>query len=127
MADGKNGKRTGHPPGIGGAEDPDENEMRSLPRRVEMGGGKDARIIICSSPSENPEEKVDVYGELFEKLGVAEVIPAPITARHEAETPEMEEAVERATAVFITGGDQLRRTALMGGGGWWGGGRGGAG
>ena len=45
------------------------------------GGRQKARIIICSSPSENPEEKVDTYGELFEKIGVAEVIPAPITDR----------------------------------------------
>jgi cyanophycinase len=115
MAERKDNGRTGHLLVIGGAEDPDESEMRILPHLVEMAGGKDARIIVCSSPSENPEEKVDVYGELFEKLGVAEVIPAPITERREAETPEMEEAVERATAVFITGGDQLRLTALMAG------------
>jgi cyanophycinase len=100
---------------IGGAEDPDEDEMTILPHLVEMAGGKDARIIICSSPSENPEEKVDTYGELFEKLGVAEVIAAPITDRKEADDPELLEAVKRATAVFFTGGDQLRLTALIAG------------
>lgn len=36
---------------IGGAEDPDEDDMTILPHLVEMAGGKDARIIICSSPS----------------------------------------------------------------------------
>ncbi len=100
---------------IGGAEDPDEDEMTILPHLVEMAGGKDARIVICSSPSENPEEKVDTYGELFEKLGVAEVYPAPITDRHEADDPELLEAVQRATAIFFTGGDQLRLTALISG------------
>lgn len=100
---------------IGGAEDPDEEEMRILPRLVEMAGGKNARIIVCSSPSQSPEEKVDTYGDLFEKLGVAEVIGAPITDRHEAEEPALLEALERATAVFFTGGDQLRLTALVAG------------
>lgn len=100
---------------IGGAEDPDEDDMRILPKLVEMAGGKNARIIVCSSPSESPEEKVDTYGKLFEKIGVAEVIGAPITDRHQAEDPELLEAVERATAVFFTGGDQLRLTALIAG------------
>ncbi|HEX6910882.1 MAG TPA: cyanophycinase [Longimicrobium sp.] len=100
---------------IGGAEDPDEDEMVILPRLVKMAGGKRARIVVCSSPSEEPEEKVDTYGALFEKLGVAEVIPAPVTDRREADTPELLEAVERATAVFFTGGDQLRLTALTAG------------
>ena len=100
---------------IGGAEDPDEDEMRILPKLVEMAGGRKARIIVCSSPSEEPEEKVDAYGELFEKIGVAEVIPAPITDRMQAQAPELMAAVERATAVFFTGGDQLRLTALVAG------------
>ena len=100
---------------IGGAEDPDEEDMTILPHLVRMAGGKHARVIICSSPSENPEEKVDTYGALFQKLGVAEVIPAAITDRSEAEDPELVEAVERATAVFFTGGDQLRLTALIAG------------
>jgi cyanophycinase len=110
----KNG-RAGHLLVIGGAEDPDENEMRILPHLVEMAGGNKARIVICSTPSESPEEKVDVYGALFEKIGVAEIIAAPITDRHEGEDPELLEALERATAIFFTGGDQLRLTALMAG------------
>lgn len=100
---------------IGGAEDPDEDNMRILPKLVEMAGGKKARVIICSSPSENPEEKVDTYGELFEKIGVAEVIGAPITERNQAHEPELVKAAGRATAVFFTGGDQLRLTALISG------------
>jgi cyanophycinase len=100
---------------IGGAEDPDEDDMTILPRLVQMAGGKKARIIICSSPSEDPEGKVDTYGDLFEKIGVAEVIPAPVTDRRQADVPELIDAVERATAVFFTGGDQLRLTALIAG------------
>lgn len=100
---------------IGGAEDPDEKEMRILPQLVKMAGGKRARIIVCSSPSENPEEKVRTYGKLFEKIGVAEVVGAPITDRNQAQDPELIKAAQRATAVFFTGGDQLRLTALISG------------
>lgn len=107
--------REGHLLVIGGAEDPDENDMRILPRLVEMAGGKNARIVVCSSPSEDPEDKVRTYGALFEKIGVAEVYGAPVTERSQAEEPELLEAVERATAVFFTGGDQLRLTALVAG------------
>jgi cyanophycinase len=107
--------RQGHLLVIGGAEDPDENDMRILPHLVKMAGGKRARIVVCSSPSEQPQEKVEVYGRLFEKIGVAEVYGAAIKDRHDADTPENLAAVERATAVFFTGGDQLRLTALMAG------------
>jgi cyanophycinase len=100
---------------IGGAEDPDEKNLRILPHLVKMAGGRKARVLVCSSPSENPREKIRTYGKLFEKIGVAEVIAAPITERAEANAPEILEGLERATAVFFTGGDQLRLTALMAG------------
>lgn len=100
---------------IGGAEDPEDNELRILPHLVKMAGGAKARIVVCSSPSEDPEEKVDTYRALFEKIGVAEVYGAAVTDRAQAEEPELIEAVKRATAVFFTGGDQLRLTALIAG------------
>ncbi|HSU14194.1 cyanophycinase [Longimicrobium sp.] len=100
---------------IGGAEDPDEENMTILPHLVKMAGGRQARIVICSSPSEDPLGKVRTYGPLFEKLGVAEAFPAPITERNQASSKEILDALGRATAVFFTGGDQLRLTALMAG------------
>jgi cyanophycinase len=115
LASAKKGTGAGRLLLIGGAEDPDETEMVILPHLVKLAGGKRARIIVCSSPSEEPEEKARTYRKLFEKIGVAEVIEAPIAARPEADRPEMLEAAERATAVFFTGGDQLRLTALVAG------------
>ncbi|HEX6750398.1 MAG TPA: cyanophycinase [Longimicrobium sp.] len=113
---GTNGKRRiGRLLVIGGAEDPDEKDMCILPRLVKLAGGKSARILVCSSPSEEPHDKIRSYGPLFRKLGAAEVIPAPITNRNEAATKEILQGVERATAIFFTGGDQLRLTALMAG------------
>ena len=100
---------------IGGAEDPEETEMVILPHLVKMAGGKRARIIVCSSPSVTPEEKARSYRKLFEKVGVSEVHEAPIRERARADDPGMLEAVERASAVFFTGGDQLRLTSLIAG------------
>lgn len=100
---------------IGGAEDPDEKQMRILPHLVEMAGGKGARIVVCSTPSAEPEAKAKVYRDLFHQLGVKEVTGAPIADRNEASRAPFVDAVENATAVFFTGGDQLRLTSLMAG------------
>lgn len=100
---------------IGGAEDPDTDDMTILPHLVAMAGGSEARILVCSSPSEEAEEKADTYVELFRTLGVAEAIPAPITERPQADLPETLDAARRATAIFFTGGDQLRLTSLIAG------------
>lgn len=108
-------KRAGRMLVIGGAEDPDEDGMVILPHLVEMAGKGQAKVVVCSSPSADPQETVETYGRLFRKLGVKEVVDAPIAARLEADTPELLEAVDRASAVFFTGGDQLRLTALMAG------------
>jgi cyanophycinase len=89
--------------------------MEILAHFVELAGGKEARIIVCSSPSGESEETLDTYPKVFKELGVAEVIGAPIEERNEADVPEMLEGVERATGVFFTGGDQLKLTALIAG------------
>jgi cyanophycinase len=108
-------KRTGRMLVIGGDEDPDEDRMEILPRLVEMAGGRHAKIVVCSAPSAEPEEKVAAYAPLFRKLGAKRVLGAPISTREEAGAPAMLEAVEWASAVFFTGGDQLRLTAMLAG------------
>lgn len=100
---------------IGGAEDPDEGDWTILPHFVEMCGGREARIVVCSSPSGKPEEVADTYETIFRKIGVADVYEAPIRNRHEAEDEALIEATQGATGIFFTGGDQLRLTALISG------------
>jgi len=100
---------------IGGAEEKEGGDMDILSRVVELAGGDKARIIVCSSPSSEAEEVFETYRKVFEELGVAEVIPAVIEERNEADVPELLEAIKRATAVFFTGGDQLKLVALIAG------------
>jgi cyanophycinase len=100
---------------IGGNEDKNEDSMVILPHFVEMCGGKDARILVCGTPSKEVEKKERTYRELFEKIGVAEVMEPDVTTRPDGDDDELVEMVRRATGVFFTGGDQLRLTAIVAG------------
>lgn len=111
----KSAKKIGRLLIIGGAEDPDEKQMKILPHFVKMSGGKRARILICGTPSAEPGKKERVYAKLFGKIGVAEVIDSGVRDRHDGESEEAVARVDRATGIFISGGDQLRLTAMMAG------------
>ena len=108
-------RKVGHLLLIGGNEDKDEDAMKILPHFVKMCGGRDARIIVCGTPSETVEEKERTYRELFEKIGVAEVMEPDITVRHDGADEDLMAMARRATGVFFTGGDQLRLTAIVAG------------
>lgn len=92
---------------IGGNEDPDKDDMLILPRFVELAGGTDARLFICGAPTSEPDETLRSYEAAFKTIGVEEVFLLPMQDRSASETDEALEALERATAVFFTGGDQL--------------------
>lgn len=100
---------------IGGAEDPDEQDMRILPHFVKMCGGKRARLVVCGAPSEKVLEKERTYRRIFEGIGVASVMETHIRSRVDGLKEELLEATERATGVFFTGGDQLRLTSMVAG------------
>ena len=100
---------------IGGAADPDDDNLRILPHLVKLAGGKRARIIVCAAASAEAKSSLRNYRTVFQKLGAKEVVDAPFDDRAEGEVPELLEALERATAVFLIGGDQLRITSLLSG------------
>lgn len=100
---------------IGGNEDKDLSKAKILPEVVKLARGRRGRIVVCGSPSANPAQKERVYKKIFEDLGAGEVLEAHIENRVDAERPELVDAVRRATAVFFTGGDQLRLTSLIAG------------
>src|SRR5947209_5153179 len=100
---------------IGGAEDPNEDDMKILPYFVRMCGGAQARIVVCGAAAEKPETKERDYEKLFRRIGVAEVICADVRDRQDAQRDELLDATRRATGIFFTGGDQLRLTSVIGG------------
>lgn len=111
----KHSRTAGRLLAIGGAEDPDEKDLKILTHFVKLCGGKRARILIVGAPSEKPDEKERTYSRLFKKIGAADVMTAGIHDRNDAEDKETARLVDRATGVFLTGGDQLRLTSLVAG------------
>jgi cyanophycinase len=99
---------------IGGAEDK-EGECSVLRTFTHLAGGPRARIVVLTVASEYPDEVGEAYQEVFRRLGVKQVRVLDVREREQASDPGLVEAIEQATAVFFTGGDQLRVTNLLGG------------
>jgi cyanophycinase len=100
---------------VGGAEDPDDNDLRILPHLVRLAGGRRARLMVCAAATEEPDESLRGYRKVFEKIGVSEVAGAPFNDRSEGEDLRLVEQLERATGVYLIGGDQLRITSVLAG------------
>ncbi len=115
MAAGNGRRKLGRLLIVGGAEDPDDDNLTILPHLVKLAGGRRARIIICAAATAEPAQSLRNYRKVFEDLGVKEVVEAPFEERTEGEDPKLLEALERATAVFMIGGDQLRISSTLAG------------
>lgn len=99
---------------IGGAEDK-KHDMLILREVVRLAGGRHARIVVMTVATELPIEVGAEYIELFHKIGVADVRMYDVSTREAANATSAIKAVEDATCVFFTGGDQVRVTTLLGG------------
>jgi cyanophycinase len=99
---------------IGGAED----KLRSkviLQRFIDLAGGESARIVVISTASSLGDLATDLYRHLFTELGAAEVTGLRPLTREEANEPSAAKALERATGIFLTGGNQLRLSSVVSG------------
>lgn len=72
-------------------------------------------VVVIPTASAEPEKAAQEYVELFTALGVEHVEVLHIQSREQANGPEALDAINRADGVMLTGGDQLRLTALLGG------------
>jgi cyanophycinase len=106
------------PPGalmaIGGAEDK-VGRRTVLKHFVALAGGSEARIVVVPTASSLGPEIVEVYEALFLKLGAREVVAARPETREEADDPELVSHLEGATGIFMTGGNQLKLSAIVNG------------
>lgn len=109
----KDGQRRGYVIPIGGAEER-TSSAKVLKKFVKLCGGKKARIVIIPTAS-NLTDTGDKYIEIFEKLEVEKAISLSINERSEASRPDYIEALDNATGIFITGGNQLRLSTILGG------------
>ncbi|WP_323005769.1 cyanophycinase [Pseudorhodobacter sp.] len=98
---------------IGGGEDR-VKEMQIHRRFVELCGGADASIVVIPTASMLDTTGAD-YHRIFSGLGAGKVAFLPITSRADCDNPEFSRMLDDATGIFITGGNQLRLSAILGG------------
>lgn len=99
---------------IGGAEDR-EGDCVILKEFVRLAKGDKARVVVMTVATNIPEEVGADYKKIFKRLGVADVKVVDVSSREDTEAKKAMSAIEEATALFFTGGDQLHITALLGG------------
>lgn len=99
---------------IGGAED--KLKKRSvLSRFVEACGGADASIAVVPTASSLGPEIIDVYVALFTRLGARDVFGVRPETRTDAADPSFVAPLSEASGVFMTGGNQLKLSAIVNG------------
>jgi cyanophycinase len=106
--------RTGHLIVIGGAEDKIRDRV-ILSRFVALAGGSGARIAVIATASSFAVEVGERYRQVFTDLGAAHVDPILAQARPAANDETFAAQVDRATGIFLTGGNQLRLSSTIGG------------
>src|SRR2546421_2572859 len=99
---------------IGGAEDK-LGERVILTRFVELAGGREASIVVISTASSLGDAATDLYRHIFNRLGVVRVTGLRPETRDEANDAGTVDALQGATGIFMTGGNQLRLSSVIGG------------
>ncbi|MEU4240377.1 cyanophycinase [Actinoplanes sp. NPDC026619] len=84
-----------------------------LARFVALAGGPAARIVVIATASAAPADAEAEHLKAFTALGAGEVVPLRLTTR--AEANRHQPALQEATGIFFTGGDQERITSVIGG------------
>ncbi len=99
---------------IGGAEDK-AGPAPVLSRFVALAGGAAASIVVVSTASSLGDEITGVYLRAFDRLGAGQVAGMRPETRAEADDPRLVAALETASGVFMTGGNQLKLSTALGG------------
>lgn len=97
---------------IGGAEDK-VHGREILHTFFARAGAGEARIAIIPSASREPAVLGERYRQIFEEMGCAVVKVLDIRDREQSSAPEIYSYIQDCTAVFLTGGDQLRLCGLL--------------
>lgn len=92
---------------IGGAEDR-ENDCQILREFIRCAGGLEAKIVVMTVATEQTREVGDDYTRTFERLGVEDVRILDTMYREDTHSESSLRAIQKATGVFFTGGDQAR-------------------
>lgn len=98
---------------IGGHEDKkgERSILKELARRAEGG----ALLVATVASHSKVDELWEIYRQQFAELGVKEVVHLQVDSRERANAPETLALLDRASAIFFTGGNQLKITSDLGG------------
>lgn len=98
---------------IGGHEDKEGDRviLKELARRANGG----ALLVATIASHSKVDELWEIYSQQFAELGVKDVLHLEVESREHANAPETVALIDRASAVFFTGGDQLKITSDLGG------------
>ncbi|MEG4347207.1 cyanophycinase [Microcoleus sp. A003_D6] len=92
---------------IGGAEDK-EGDCKILREFLRCAGGTKARIVVMTAATSLPGEVGNNYIRVFERLGAEDVRVIDTQKPEDANNPDYLEAIQQATGIFFTGGEQAR-------------------
>lgn len=95
---------------IGGGEDKDGDQLILRAVACETRGP----LVVVTAASNEPDELWETYEAVFRDLGVSEVRQLHVNTRAEALDAANSSVLDDATAVFFTGGDQLKLTSQLG-------------
>ena len=98
---------------IGGAEDKLDDKV-ILSTFVQLAGGRDARLAIVPTAS-SIEYAGERYKAIFLGMGAASAEVVYIADREDANGGAPVELLQDATGIFLTGGNQMRLSAILGG------------
>lgn len=107
------GHQRGHLIAIGGGEDK-IFDLRILRQLVELAGADSATIAVIPTASER-EETGPGYCDIFREIGAESAFSLPLETRSDAQQTHHLEQLQTASAIFITGGNQLRLSTILGG------------
>jgi cyanophycinase len=107
------GEERGYIIPVGGAE-AKASDSPILRRFVKLSGGKKARIAIIPTASLQADTGRR-YESVFDEMGVHSTEAMPFEERRECYDEDQVERLDRATGVFLTGGNQLRLATILGG------------
>src|SRR5680860_893207 len=98
---------------IGGAEDKFDDKL-ILSTFAQLAGGKTARVVIV--PTASSIETAGLrYKAIFLGMGVESAEVVYIGSREDANSEHVIGHVKDATGIFLTGGNQMRLSAMIGG------------
>lgn len=85
-----------------------------LERFADLSGGAEAKIVLITTATGQPDRVLAEYEQAFRGLGVCHIRELPISGRADADGDAATHALDDATGVFLSGGDQSRLRTLVG-------------